>query len=359
MGEADHEFGGQHTDIKLAIVERYLKRYSAALHTWCDAVWYIDAFAGTGKRTVRVEARKGDLFENPAPERIEQRRGSAQIAIDIDPPFDRLVFMDAKKRHFEALCHLKDEYPDRNITVLRGDANSLIQQEIQWDGWRKTRAVMFLDPYGMEVEWKTLQMIAATRAIDVWYLFPLAGLYRQAARSFAKIDTTKEASITRMLGTESWKDELYSTISPQHSDDLLGMLDDEEERQRNADVCGLEQYVRKRLKTIFPEVLEPYRHKVKQTAISIAFCGSPTTSPRQFTSIMRRRWPKGRKAVQNEPLDRSGRNDGRRSREVRRSSEGRRCPLRARRVVRPPEWLERHCRAAGCRGYPVRVATGP
>ena len=39
---------------------------------------------------------------------------------------------------------------------------------------------MFLDPYGMEVEWKTLQAVAATRAIDVWFLFPLAGLYRQA-----------------------------------------------------------------------------------------------------------------------------------------------------------------------------------
>lgn len=258
MGEADHEFGGQHTDIKLAIVERYLRRYSAALHTWCDAVWYIDAVAGTGKRTVRVEARSGDLFEMPAPERVEQRRGSAQIAIDIDPPFDRLVFMDAKKKHFDALCHLKDQHPERDISVLRGDANELIQSEIRWDGWRKTRAVMFLDPYGMEVEWKTLQIIAETKAIDVWYLFPLAGLYRQAARSFAKIDASKEASITRMLGTENWKSELYSTLSHPPVDDLLGGLESEDERWRNADVATLEKYVQGRLKTIFPEVLDPY-----------------------------------------------------------------------------------------------------
>lgn len=258
MGGADHEFGGQHTDIKLAIVERYLQRYSAALHTWCDAVWYIDAFAGTGRRTVRVEAQAGNLFEKPVPERVEQRRGSAQIAVDIDPPFDRLVFMDAKKKHFEALCSLRDQYPGRDITVRRGDANALIQGEIQWGGWKKTRAVMFLDPYGMEVEWKTLQMIADTRAIDVWYLFPLAGLYRQAARSFAKVDASKEASITRMLGTENWKSELYSVAAPPPIDSLLGALESDEERQRNADVAALERYVRARLKTIFPEVLEPY-----------------------------------------------------------------------------------------------------
>jgi three-Cys-motif partner protein len=117
---------------------------------------------------------------------------------------------------------------------------------------------MFLDPYGMEVEWKTLQMIAETKAIDVWYLFPLAGLYRQAARSFAKIDASKEASITRMLGTDSWKRDLYSSFGPPPMENLIGALESDDARQRNADVATLERYVQDRLKTIFPEVLDPY-----------------------------------------------------------------------------------------------------
>jgi three-Cys-motif partner protein len=251
-----HEFGGQHTDIKLAIVEQYLQRYSAALHNWCDQIWYVDAFAGTGNRTVRVKATDGDLFEEPAPEYVEQRRGSARIAIDIKPHFERLIFMDVKPKHVAALQALKASYPDRDITVLRGNANNLIRDEIKFDGWKSTRAVMFLDPYGMEVEWETLRTIAETKAIDVWYLFPLSGLYRQAARDLNKIDSIKERAITRMLGTDEWKRELYSP--PPQMVSLLDGLESEEVRQRNANVAGLERYVRDRLKTLFAEVLEPY-----------------------------------------------------------------------------------------------------
>ena len=60
--------------------------------------WYIDAFAGTGSRTVRHEARVGDLLDAAMPERIEQRRGSARIAIDVTPQFDRLVFIEDRSR---------------------------------------------------------------------------------------------------------------------------------------------------------------------------------------------------------------------------------------------------------------------
>ncbi|MER9302100.1 three-Cys-motif partner protein TcmP [Mesorhizobium sp. M0496] len=252
----DHEFGGQHTEIKLELVEKYLKAYTAALRGKFSQLWYIDAFAGTGSRTVRVEARDGDLFDAPAPARTETRRGSARIALDITPGFDRFVFMDHSHEHCEALEALRDIYKGRDITVLNGDANRLIQDEIKWDGWRQTRAVMFLDPYGMEVEWDTLKAIADTKAIDVWYLFPLSGLYRQAARNISAVDEVKRRALTRMLGTSAWEDELYSTV--QAPNDFLEGLEKPEIRQRNADVAGLEAYVKNRLKEIFPLVLDPF-----------------------------------------------------------------------------------------------------
>lgn len=257
MADVEHEFGGQHTEIKLSIVESYLKRYSAALHTKFKQVWHIDAFAGTGSRTVRIKTKDGDLFDEPVQEHVVNRRGSAQIALDVQPPFERLVFMDAKPQHVAALRQLKENNPSRDITVLEGDANQLIQGEISWSGWRSTRAVMFLDPYGMDVEWETLRQIAATKAVDVWYLFPLSGFYRQAARDIKKVDTGKEAAITRMLGTDAWKNELYSAV-PTDTVDLFDGLEMPEVRQRNADVAGLEKYVQRRLKTIFPEVLDPF-----------------------------------------------------------------------------------------------------
>jgi len=246
----DHEFGAQHTELKLSIVESYLKAFTRALQPYFKQLWYIDAFAGTGSRTVRVEAREGDLFDAPAPERVEQRRGSAQIAIDVEPKFDRLIFMDTKPAHCAALRELSDQHEDRKIVIIEGDANRAIQSEIAWEGWRRTRAVMFLDPYGMDVEWATLVAIAATQAIDVWFLFSLSGLYRQATRRSSDIDPDKRAAITRILGTHVWEQELYSDMGQA---DMFG----EREKQRTADVRGLERYVKARLETIFAKVFEP------------------------------------------------------------------------------------------------------
>ena len=45
------------------------------------------------------------------------------------------------------------------------------------------------------MEWATLQAIANTKAIDVWFLFSLSGLYRQAARSSEDITEEKRLAI--------------------------------------------------------------------------------------------------------------------------------------------------------------------
>lgn len=257
MSSEEHYFGGDHTEIKLDILSKYLQAYTSALKSkFRGKLWYIDAFAGTGSRTVKTDAVSADLFREASPERIETRRGSARIALDTTPQFDRLIFMDARPKHCEALRGLQRDRSDRDIIVAEGDANRLIQNEIKWSGWRSTRAVLFLDPYGTEVEWQTLQAIAATRAIDVWYLFSLAGLYRNAARNMSAVDPSKRRTLTRLLGTDQWEHELYSTVD--RPADLLGSLDMPETRQRNADVAGLEAYVQRRLKTIFPEVLPAF-----------------------------------------------------------------------------------------------------
>jgi three-Cys-motif partner protein len=249
----DHEFGTQDTELKLSVIETYLRTYTKALTGKWSELWYIDAFAGTGSRTVRVAARGGDLFDEAVPEQVERRRGAAKIALDILPAFDRVVFMEHNPRHCAALRELKSHYPDRDIEIVEGDANQLIRNEIRWDGWRQTRAVMFLDPYGMTVEWDTMLAIAETKAIDVWYLFSLSGLYRQAARRIEDVDATKRAAITRMLGTSAWEKELYS----RRPHDLFSDLDEGKDQQRAADVKGLEDYVRNRLLQIFPVVMKP------------------------------------------------------------------------------------------------------
>lgn len=254
---SEHEFGGVSTDLKLALVEGYLKAFTTALNGRFSLM-YIDAFAGTGERTVKHEAQDGGLLGDNISARVERLRGSARIAIEVHPRFDKLVFIDANRRHFDALTQLAKAYPERDIEVVRANANDVIQKATAIGNWSRVRAVMFLDPYGMHVEWKTLESIAKTKAIDVWYLVSLAGLFRQAARDERNLSDQKKKAISRMLGTDDWESVWYEQSQ---SLDLFGDLD---RRRRVASVDQIEDFVRHRLRTIFPKVLKPLRLRNQQ-----------------------------------------------------------------------------------------------
>ncbi|MGD9544614.1 MAG: three-Cys-motif partner protein TcmP [Methylocystis sp.] len=261
MSIAEHEFGGVSTDLKLAVVEGYLRAFTTALRPYFRELWYIDAFAGTGERTERLDAHDGTLFDPATPERIERHRGSATIAIDIEPPFDRIVFIERNPKHCAALELLRDMHPRRDIQVRKGVAEKELATLLGRRNWESTRAVMFLDPYGMSVPWEILEAISSTRAIDVWYLVSLSGLFRQATLDWTAMDAGKRAAITRMLGTSEWESKWYERSD---TTDLFGTVD--EQHQRTADVDKIESFVRKRLETIFPKVLSPLRLHTKQGA---------------------------------------------------------------------------------------------
>ena len=63
--------------------------------------------------------------------------------------------------------NLTTEFPARavSIEVRAGDANTAIRDLCKaWDK-RGTRGVLFLDPFGMQVEWSTIEAIAAIAAM--------------------------------------------------------------------------------------------------------------------------------------------------------------------------------------------------
>jgi three-Cys-motif partner protein len=252
-GAPDHEFGNVSTDLKLSVVEGYLQAFTQALSGKFSELWYIDAFAGTGERTVKQAGVPESLLPAVS-ERVERRRGSARIALDVNPGFDRLVFMEKKLSYCKALSSLASENPGRRVDIVRGDANEAILSEIAANQWVGKRAVMFLDPYGMAVDWTTLEAIKATRAIDVWYLVSLAGIFRQATKAHSSIDPHKRAALNRMLGTDEWEEAWYQRKAEA---DLFGNIDDR--LQRTADVEAMETFMGDRLKTLFPKVLPPRR----------------------------------------------------------------------------------------------------
>jgi hypothetical protein len=50
---------------------------------------------------------------------------------------------------------LKEEFPARaaSIQIQKGDAKANLLRWVRLQKWDQTRAVAFLDPYGMQVDW--------------------------------------------------------------------------------------------------------------------------------------------------------------------------------------------------------------
>lgn len=234
-----HSFGGVWTRIKLEALEKYFVAFNTALSRQSFTRIYIDAFAGTGRCDIKVDGEKKTID------------GSARRALATNPPFHKFCFIELHSRKLAALNALGTEYSSKTIEIIRSDANAALQALCGQYQWRNERAVLFLDPFGMHVEWVTLEAIAKTGAIDVWYLFPYAGLYRQAAKNADALDADNEASLTRVLGTDKWR-QMFYTQNPQN--DLFGSSNGD---VRDTNHRQMLDFVSNRLKALFPAVTEP------------------------------------------------------------------------------------------------------
>jgi len=185
VSRSSHRFGGAWTEEKLRVLQGYLSAYTTVLKNSPYSKGYIDAFAGPGYRD--APDRSDFLPDLSGEEPQTLLDGSARIALRTKPPFDGFVFIERHAGRRAQLENLKDEFPEHreNIQVRAGDANQQIQSMCA-SAWSHRRAVLFLDPYGMQVEWKTIEAVAATKAIDMWLLFPLGiGVNRLLTRTGA------------------------------------------------------------------------------------------------------------------------------------------------------------------------------
>jgi three-Cys-motif partner protein len=258
-GGKPHRFGGDWTTEKLGLIGEYLQRYTTALkdkpskdRPFTKA--YIDAFAGTGYRAARLDQKiEPSAQELLLPDLAEAEPqslldGSARIALKTSPRFDRYIFIERSPARCAQLEALKEEFPHLagDIQVRRGEANSEIQDLCSKD-WSSHRAVLFLDPYGMQVEWKTIEAIARTKAIDLWLLFPLGvGVNRLVTKS-GDIPQLWRRRLDLLLGTEDWYDKFYRA---ERTSTLFG--DTDQLVKATTETIG--HYFIKRLESVFAAV---------------------------------------------------------------------------------------------------------
>jgi three-Cys-motif partner protein len=203
-----HSFGGAWTERKLSVVRRYLGLYAQALKKQPFQRLYIDAFAGTGDRT---DKRRATLPLLDLPEFEAVAKGSARLALEVVPPFDRYFLIERVTRRASELAALVTDYPDRKIEVMNADANEAIADLCRTTNWRNARGVVFLDPYGLQVSWSTLVAISKTQSLDVWILFPSGMGLNRLLTTAGKIPQEWQDTLDRSLGTKEWRSSFYTS----------------------------------------------------------------------------------------------------------------------------------------------------
>lgn len=249
-------FGGHWTDEKLARIEKYLTAYLKIFHSNEKARFfrtvYFDGFAGSGKRQDgRAESIENlDLFSTEEATEVNAlQRGSVEVALELSPGFSDYIFIERDREKALELTKIIRPYREEGaqVVVEDEDANTIIPKWCNGTNWKRTRAVMFLDPFGLQVDWETLKAISNTKAIDLWLLFPLGqGVNRMLTKKQLPPQSWSDR-LTRTFGTEEWRSEFYQ---PTNQDDLFGS----EGVSKTADFETIKAFFIKRLKTIFPYV---------------------------------------------------------------------------------------------------------
>ncbi len=260
-----HTFGGSWSESKLDCVEKYTKSYLKVMQNqkWFT-LHYVDAFAGRGKHRLKSGLQKCavlqglDSFFGNLAEREDTEEflvGSAIRALRASSlssrPFDYFLFVDADQASCSELeSIIQDDFGNirDTIKVKCGDANATLEDYISKVDWNHTRALIFLDPYGLEVSWNLIKRLAKTGSSDIWYLFPLGGVLRMMTKDGHMPDPWR-ARLDRVFGTSKWYEEFYCQ-STQRS--LFG--EEEEILSKNASTGHVVDFIRVRLKTVFPAI---------------------------------------------------------------------------------------------------------
>lgn len=266
----EHKFGGNWTIEKLGILSNYLDFYINALNKQPFRKIYIDAFAGIGKISI------GD--------KMEVIEGSAKLALNTAHKFDEYIFIEKKKTFINELKQLvANEYSNISdrIKIKNDESNHAILQICNSIDWKRNRAVLFLDPYATEVEWDTLKVIAATKAIDVWYLFPISAAIRMLKKD-KQIDPAWVKKLNTIFGDNGWEEEFYK-VNPQLN------LFETEGYIKDANTEEIKRYICKRLETVFANVSPNPRilYNSKNSPLFLFCFAVSNDNPRAFELAMR------------------------------------------------------------------------
>ncbi|WP_017926558.1 three-Cys-motif partner protein TcmP [Thioalkalivibrio sp. HL-Eb18] len=249
--------GGHWTETKLDALEKYLNAYLSILKGNSRAQFlrthYVDAFAGSTRRANKTSGDRNLPFDEADREEKEAyAAGSVRRALGLAMAFDRYHFAEINPRYCEELQQtIQAEFPERaeQCHVYPLDANEMLEQWVNGLG-RLDRGVVFLDPYGMQVRWETIERLGRSQKVDLWMLFPYSAVNR-LLRNDRQIDQAWREALDRFFGDGSWEGEFFRESATRD------LFDQQPTLERRVDTEGVARYLVRKLKGVFTAVHEP------------------------------------------------------------------------------------------------------
>jgi three-Cys-motif partner protein len=189
---------GYWSEVKLSILEEYAKPYNQILRSHELHPIYVDGFAGAGHHKAKGSDRVID--------------GSPARALDVDPPFDSFYFVDSDEGRVSELKRLSAGRS--NVHTLHGDCNKVLISQV-FPNIRyasRQRALCILDPYGLDLDWRVIQVAGKSQVTEIFLNFPVMDMNRNVFwRNYDAVSLSNQERMTSFWGDDSWKKAAYST----------------------------------------------------------------------------------------------------------------------------------------------------
>lgn len=245
---------------KLAMLEKYLHAYSVIMASqvrkgWFAGYSYVDAFAGTGRYVAAEQRAYVD--------------GSPLVALRCDPPFGSLAFIEKSRGRLTRLRQVvATDFPKRRVHFFKGDANEQLRRHVLTAVTKQARrrALVFLDPYGLEVDFDTVAELGRAGTFDIFVNFSTMGITRLLRRRELP-GPEATAILRRVMGDTTWIDRYYET--------RIDLFNEAVSRRGRIDPLDLFVDYATRLKPFYRHISEPLAMRnAKNVPLYVLFVAS-------------------------------------------------------------------------------------
>lgn len=210
VNEPSGEWGGPWTEKKLAAFSKYVWSYLTIMQKF--PYWktiYFDGFAGSG---TREKQSKPELMQQLKITMEEEStyRGAAERVLGLqDLQFDYYYFIDKNEKSLNKLkTKLDNQFEEKKIIYRSGDANLQITELAKALKSKDYAALVFLDPFGMQIDWSSISELKDTRS-DVWILIPTGVIVNRLLDKAGKLQFSSKLKSFFGLSIEEIKTHFY------------------------------------------------------------------------------------------------------------------------------------------------------